>query len=526
MPADFRDRLQASLGNAYTLGRELTGGAMARVFVAEERALRRQVVIKVLPPDVSAELSIERFRREVQIAAGLQHPLLVPVLSAGESAGLVFYSMPFIEGESLRSRLERERQLPIDEAIRLMQDVAEALAYAHDHGVVHRDIKPENILLSGGHALLTDFGIAKALEVAKGETLTATGISVGTPAYLAPEQATGERDLDGRADLYALGCVLYEALTGQVPYHGPTTQSVIAQHLGAAVPSVRVLRATVSPELDGLVRRAMAKSKVDRFATAAEFRDVEVEPPGINARGGLSERCIRSHQARAMGCRGPPQGLTANSAGRPRSYQPSDRKEAARVTMGLMSAIATTAGALLALESCHQGARRERAASTDSKSDTALIADALSAAPPAISRQASVVAFDEQGRERTLRPGSGEFTCFPDDPATPGDDPMCFDRSGLAWARAWMAKRDPPPGPVGLAYMLRGSWAASNADPHATAPRPGERWVETGPALMVLNVRGQLADYPRQPSDPARPFVMWPGTPYEHLMVPVGPAPR
>jgi hypothetical protein len=194
--------------------------------------------------------------------------------------------------------------------------------------------------------------------------------------------------------------------------------------------------------------------------------------------------------------------------------------------MTRMSAVAAAAGALLALESCDQGARRDRVARSGVKSDAALIADALSAAPAAVSRQATVIAFDEQGRERTLRRGSGEFTCFPDDPATPGDDPMCFDRSGLAWARAWMAKRDPPPGPVGVAYMLRGSWTASNTDPHATAPRSGEQWVETGPALMVLNVRGQLADYPREPSDPTRPFVMWPGTPYEHLMVPVGPSPR
>lgn len=184
--------------------------------------------------------------------------------------------------------------------------------------------------------------------------------------------------------------------------------------------------------------------------------------------------------------------------------------------------VAATAVALLVLQGCGDNARNGGV-----QGDAALIANATSAAPAAVSREATVVAFDDQGRERTLRRGSGEFTCFPDNPATPGDDPMCFDRHGLAWAHAWMMKQTPSPGAqVGLAYMLRGSWAASNEDPHAAAPGPGGRWVETGPALMILNVRGLLADYPRQPGDPARPFVMWPGTPYEHLMVPVEPAAR
>lgn len=191
--------------------------------------------------------------------------------------------------------------------------------------------------------------------------------------------------------------------------------------------------------------------------------------------------------------------------------------------------VATAALAiLLVLQGCDSGAGTGDSGRTVSgaKSDTALIAEALSAAPAAVSRQAKVVAFDEQGQQRTLREGSGEFTCFPDNPATPGSDPMCFDRHGLAWAEAWMTKGAPPAGPVGVAYMLRGSWAASNADPHASTPSSGSRWVETGPALMILNVRGQVAGYPREPADPGRPFVMWPGTPYEHLMVPVGPAVR
>lgn len=188
--------------------------------------------------------------------------------------------------------------------------------------------------------------------------------------------------------------------------------------------------------------------------------------------------------------------------------------------MRATTALTAIAATLLLLSGCGYAGNRE-----GGKSDAALIASAMSAAPAAVSREATIIAFDERGQERTLRRG-GEFTCFPDNPATPGDDPMCFDRNGLPWARAWMMKQPPPSGPVGLAYMLRGSWAASNEDPHATAPGPGGHWVETGPALMILNVKGLLAAYPREPSDPARPFVMWPGTPYEHLMVPVGSAAR
>lgn len=183
-------------------------------------------------------------------------------------------------------------------------------------------------------------------------------------------------------------------------------------------------------------------------------------------------------------------------------------------------AIAGTLATLLISSSCNYGEARAQGA----QSDAALIANAMSAAPTAVSRDATIIAFDERGQERSLRRGSGDFTCFPDNPATPGNDPMCFDRSGLPWARAWMMKQPPPSGQIGIAYMLQGSWAASNEDPHAAVPRPDGRWVETGPALMILNVKGLLAAYPQQPSDPARPFVMWPGTPYEHLMVPVASA--
>ncbi|HVT38889.1 MAG TPA: serine/threonine-protein kinase, partial [Gemmatimonadaceae bacterium] len=296
---DLRDQLQQTLGAAYTLERELGGGGMARVFVAEETALGRMVVVKVLPPDLSAELSVERFRREARLAAGLQHPHVVPVLATGGSAGVLYYTMPFVEGESLRVWLERERQLPVLDAVQLAREVAEALAYAHGRGVVHRDVKPENILLSGGHALLTDFGIAKALEHARGETLTATGLSLGTPNYMAPEQAAGERDVDGRADIYALGCVLYEMLAGKPPFNGPTAQSVVAQHLAAPFPQVRHSRPDVPEAIDEVIRRATAKAPADRYPTAAAFAAGLAAPLSEPAGGRASgERTTRTARGR------------------------------------------------------------------------------------------------------------------------------------------------------------------------------------------------------------------------------------
>src|SRR5579862_4048526 len=268
---DLRDQLQATLGDAYTIERELGGGGMARVFLAEETALGRKVVVKVLPPDLSAEISAERFRREARVAAGLQHPNVVPLLSTGGAAGLLYYTMPFVEGESLRERLVRERQLPVSEALRLTGEVADALACAHARGIVHRDVKPENILLSGGHAMLTDFGIAKAVAQSRDETLTGTGLSLGTPQYMAPEQASGERDVDGRADVYALGCILYEMLAGEAPFSGPTAQAVVAKHMAAPFPQVRHSRPDVPESIDEALRHATAKAPADRYPTATAF---------------------------------------------------------------------------------------------------------------------------------------------------------------------------------------------------------------------------------------------------------------
>ncbi len=225
--ADLRDQLQASLASSYLIERELGGGGMSRVFVAEELALRRKVAIKVLPPELSAGLSVNRFRREIQLAAALQHPHIVPLLSAGEADGLLYYTMPLVEGESLRARLSRQGELPVTEAVRILRDVADGLSYAHDHGVTHRDIKPDNVLVSRQHGLVMDFGVAKALSNATGpSSLTSTGLAIGTPAYMAPEQATADPHTDYRADIYAFGVTAYEMLTGYPPFAGSSPQAV------------------------------------------------------------------------------------------------------------------------------------------------------------------------------------------------------------------------------------------------------------------------------------------------------------
>jgi serine/threonine-protein kinase len=271
MSDELRDQLQAALGSTYALERELGGGGMARVFVAEERALGRSIVLKVLRPEIAEAVSIERFRRETQLAARLQHPHIVPLFGGGEAGGFLYYTMPLIEGESLRARLASERQLSVAEALRLARESAEALGYAHARGVVHRDIKPDNILLSDGHALVTDFGIARAVRADGAERLTSVGIVVGTPAYMSPEQASGEIDVDGRSDIYSLGCVLYEMLAGEPPFTGPTVQAIIARRFTEQAPSLRVVRPSIAPEIDRLIASAMATLPANRFASATEL---------------------------------------------------------------------------------------------------------------------------------------------------------------------------------------------------------------------------------------------------------------
>ena len=265
---DLRDQLQTTLGTAYTLERELGGGGMSRVFVAEETSLERKVVVKVLPPELTAGVNVDRFKREILLAAKLQHPHIVPVLAAGETNGLPYYTMPFVEGESLRVKLAKAGALSVTDAISVLRDVARALAYAHERGIVHRDIKPENVLLSGGSATVTDFGIAKAISASRtqapGATLTQVGTSLGTPAYMAPEQAAADPATDHRADLYAFGCMAYELLAGRTPFVGKTPQRLLAAQMGETPQPIVELRPDMPAELADVVMRCLAKDADDR----------------------------------------------------------------------------------------------------------------------------------------------------------------------------------------------------------------------------------------------------------------------
>lgn len=274
MTTTLLERLQQALGGAYAIDRELGGGGMSRVFTATERSLDRTVVLKVLPPELAQALSTDRFRQEIRLAARLQHLHIVPLLSAGEADGLLYYTMPFVEGESLRTRLAREGELPVRAAVKLLTEVAEALAYAHEHGVVHRDIKPDNVLLSGGHAQVADFGVAKALSAAAtGESsgLTSLGMALGTPAYMAPEQAAADPHVDHRADLYAWGCLAYECLTGSPPFVGRSTAALLAAQATEAPESILRRRPSLPPSLASLVMCCLEKRPADRPQRAAEL---------------------------------------------------------------------------------------------------------------------------------------------------------------------------------------------------------------------------------------------------------------
>jgi formylglycine-generating enzyme required for sulfatase activity len=270
--SDILGLLREALQAEFTIERELGGGGMSQVFLAEERGLARRVVIKVLPPELAGSVSLERFHREVQMAASLQHPHIVPVLRTGIAADLLYYTMPFVAGESLRSRLQREGRVPPAEAASILRDVADALSYAHRHGVVHRDIKPDNILLADGHAVVTDFGVARALSEAVGPaTLTASGLAIGTPLYMAPEQAAGDPATDHRADIYALGVVGYEMAAGAPPFTGPTPQAILAAKLTEAPTPLLKKRPDTPPALAAIVGRCLARRPADRFQTAEEL---------------------------------------------------------------------------------------------------------------------------------------------------------------------------------------------------------------------------------------------------------------
>jgi Tol biopolymer transport system component/tRNA A-37 threonylcarbamoyl transferase component Bud32 len=276
------DRLSSALLGHYQIEREIGQGGMATVYLAQDLRHQRKVALKVLRPELSAILGGERFLHEIRTTANLQHPHIVPLHDSGESEGIVYYVMPYIEGESLRARLTREKQLPVDESVRIAREVADALDYAHRRGVVHRDIKPENILLHDGRAQVADFGIALAVSTAGGGTrMTETGMSLGTPHYMSPEQAMGERDISAKSDIYALGCVLYEMLAGEPPFTGPTAQAIIARVVTEEPRSLVVQRRSVSPQLEAVVRKALEKLPADRFSSAAQFAAALANPESV-----------------------------------------------------------------------------------------------------------------------------------------------------------------------------------------------------------------------------------------------------
>ncbi|HET7023635.1 MAG TPA: serine/threonine-protein kinase [Gemmatimonadales bacterium] len=268
---DSQHQLSAALSERYRMGRELGRGGMAIVYLAQDLKHDRVVAIKVLRASVALELGAERFLREITTTAKLQHPHILPLYDSGAADGLLFYVMPYVDGGSLRERLDGERQLPIDTALLLAREVADALGYAHARGVIHRDIKPDNILFAGSHAMVADFGIARAISLAGTEKITASGVTLGTPTYMSPEQASGEIDLDGRTDLYSLACVLYEMLAGRPPFVGTSPADLVRQQIVATAPPVTAARPMVPPAVAAALGRALSKAPRDRFATMAEF---------------------------------------------------------------------------------------------------------------------------------------------------------------------------------------------------------------------------------------------------------------
>ncbi len=268
---DTFDRLKTALADGYTIVEEVGAGGMATVYLAEDIKHHRKVAVKVLRPELAAALGPERFLREIEIAARLTHPHILPLFDSGEADGFLYYVMPFVEGESLRDRINREKQLPVEDALQIARNVAAALSYAHSHDVIHRDVKPENILLSGGEAVVADFGIARAVSAAGGEKITDAGIAVGTPVYMSPEQGTGSSDIDARSDVYSLACVVFEMLAGEPPFTGVSAQALVARHVSEKPPSLRVVRPSISQDLQTVVEKALDKVPADRFATAIRF---------------------------------------------------------------------------------------------------------------------------------------------------------------------------------------------------------------------------------------------------------------
>ena len=297
--ADSLDSLKTALADRYAIDIEIGSGGMATVYLAEDLKHHRKVAVKVLRPELATALGPERFLLEIEIAAKLNHAHIMPLYDSGGADGWLYYVMPLAEGETLRERLDRERQLPLDDALRIAGEVAEALTYAHDRGVIHRDVKPENIMLQAGHAVITDFGIARAVSEAGGDRLTETGIALGTPTYMSPEQAGGGGDVDQRSDIYSLACLLYEMLAGEPPFSGPSAQAIMARHVMDTPHSLRAVRNTVPQAVENAIARALNKVPADRYSTAGEFAKA-LRKQGVDSATGAARAKSRSVIAAAV----------------------------------------------------------------------------------------------------------------------------------------------------------------------------------------------------------------------------------
>jgi serine/threonine-protein kinase len=289
------DGVRAALAGRYVVEREIGRGGMARVYLAKDSQHDRDVAIKVLDPHVSQLLSSERFLREIQITAKLAHPNIIPLLDSGRTGDVLYYVTPYAPGESLRERIKRERQMPLRDVLRITREIADALDAAHKAGVVHRDVKPENVLFVSGHPVVCDFGVARALSVVGANTLTGAGVSLGTPAYMSPEQAAADA-VDGRSDIYALGCVMYEMLAGAPPFAGSNMQRVMAQHASTPVPSIRLARPAIPESVDQLIAKALAKSPGDRFQSAGKMRNAIDDILEANASGSVTAQSAASRR--------------------------------------------------------------------------------------------------------------------------------------------------------------------------------------------------------------------------------------
>jgi len=337
---DLLARLSGALADKYRIERELGQGGMATVYLAEDLRHDRKVAVKVLRQELAAVIGADRFLSEIKTTANLQHPHILPLFDSGAADGFLFYVMPYVEGETVRDRLVREKQLPVADAVRITTEVASALDYAHRHGVIHRDIKPENILLHDGRALVADFGIALAASNAGNTRMTETGMSLGTPHYMSPEQAMGEREITARSDVYALGAVLYEMLTGDPPFTGSTAQAIVARVVTETPRPMLPQRHTIPPQVEAAVFTALEKLPADRFATAAEFAEALADP-GVR-RGAGGPRLRLEDDGDDAGGEGT---WTAFRARRPAGRPRGDRHD--RRTLGLVQAAAASSHAPL-----------------------------------------------------------------------------------------------------------------------------------------------------------------------------------